>query len=110
MDKNPEALQEQKQFEESDTFQSTMKAVTDRLGFETALEYSDVELMYLACSFETAWNPSRLSPWCAVFSQNDFEVLEYHQDLDYYWIDGYGFEITYKQACGPVQDFVESFK
>jgi len=36
--------------------------------------------------------------------------MEYHQDLDHYWSDGYGYEITYKQACPPVKDVIDSFQ
>jgi multiple inositol-polyphosphate phosphatase/2,3-bisphosphoglycerate 3-phosphatase len=110
VDDNPEALKEQRLFEGSEQFQSMLRAVSKRLGFEATLEFKDVELMYLACSFETAWNPEQLSPWCSPFSEEDLKVLEYHQDLDYYWIDGYGYELTYKQACAPVQDVVKNFQ
>ena len=66
--------------------------------------------MYMACSFETAWNPSELSPWCTIFSEEDFKVLEYHTDIDYYYMHGLGFEITIRRACGQVLEIVESFE
>lgn len=33
-----------------------------------------VHLMYTMCAFETAWNQSTVSPWCKIFSLNDFRV------------------------------------
>lgn len=36
--------------------------------------------------------------------------MEYHEDLKYYWIDGYGHEITYKQACPAFNDMLNFMK
>lgn len=109
MNKNPEAYKEQKLFEVSPPFQQMRERVTTRLGFKTLLSNDHLVTMYLGCSFETAWEPSLQSPWCSTFSEEDFKVLEYHQDLDYYWIDGYGYEINYKQACPAVNDLINHF-
>lgn len=32
------------------------------------------------------------------------KVLEYAEDLKYYWQDGYGHELTYRQACPAFRD------
>lgn len=37
------------------------------------------------------------------------QVFEYAEDLEYYWIDGYGYNITYRQACPPVKDMMQHF-
>lgn len=46
------------------------------------------------CSYEKAWRPRELSPWCAVFSQHDLEVrlpyLQYIIDAYYYVILDFG--------------------
>lgn len=76
--------------------------------------------MHRICAYETAWNKTAKSPWCSLFSLQDFkvnnstkmcvfkfllivqllfQVFEYTDDLKYYWQDGYGFELAYKQAC-----------
>lgn len=36
--------------------------------------------------------------------------MEYAEDLKYYWIDGYGHELTYKQACPAVNNLIEFFQ
>lgn len=36
--------------------------------------------------------------------------MEYREDLEYYYEDGYGFPINYVQACPPVQDVYEHFR
>jgi hypothetical protein len=35
--------------------------------------------------------------------------MEYAEDLKYYWVDGYGHELTYKQACPALNDMLEFF-
>ncbi|KAI4456531.1 multiple inositol polyphosphate phosphatase-related [Holotrichia oblita] len=64
----------------------------------------DVYLMYTTCAFETALSKKRKSPWCVAFDLDTIKVIEYAEDLKYYWKDGYGYEITYKQACKTFND------
>lgn len=33
--------------------------------------------------------------------------MEYAEDLKYYWVDGYGYELTYKQACPAFNDMIQ---
>jgi len=110
VNKNPDTYSEQRLFAESLPFQETVKSVTQRLGFQTNISTHDVLRMYQACCFETAWNPEMPSPWCSAFGEQDLQVLEYYQDLDYYWVDGYGHELTYKLACPAVNDFIQHFE
>ena len=100
VDENPEATIEKKKFEGTPEFLSMMKSVSSRLGFDASLDLSmiyideidqtdqhwkesligDIDMMYTMCSFDKAWRPKELSPWCAVFSRDDLEVT-YHIDL-----------------------------
>jgi len=83
-----------------------IKKLQERLGMGKPLSLEEVEIMYLACSFESAWNPTNASTWCNIFDEYDFQVLEYRQDVEYYWIDGYGYKLTYEQACPTLEDIV----
>ncbi|CAG7833584.1 unnamed protein product [Allacma fusca] len=109
VDKNPETYAEQRKFESSSIFQTMLERIQTRLGLSRPLTLAEVELLHQTCSFETAWTPDGLSPWCAIFDEDDFEILEYRQDLEYYWVDGYGHELTYKQACAPIGDILDKF-
>lgn len=72
---------------------------------------SDAQLMYTICAFETAWSRFKdLSPWCRLFNEKTIKVMEFAADLKYYWIDGYGFDITYKQACPAIIDMLARIK
>lgn len=64
--------------------------------------------MYMTCAFESAWNPLSMSPWCSAFSESNMELLEYAEDLEYYYIDGYGHKLNYEQACPLVGDMLQN--
>jgi hypothetical protein len=38
------------------------------------MKTEEVDLMYSMCSFDKAWRPKDLSPWCAVFNEDDLQV------------------------------------
>lgn len=46
------------------------------------------------------------SPWCAVLTPQMIDVLEYHQDIKYYYEDGYGHLISYAPACVIIRDLL----
>ncbi|XP_037805201.1 multiple inositol polyphosphate phosphatase 1-like [Penaeus monodon] len=89
-----------------------MKEVVGRVGERTGVFFTPVEvqIMYDACRYYTAWEPETPSAWCAVFTKSDLKVLEYWQDLKYYYKSGYGHRINYEQACRLVQDLVRTFR
>ena len=50
------------------------------------------------------------SPWCRVFTDHQLSVMEYREDLEYFWIDGPGFDINGDQACVLVNDALKTFQ
>ena len=62
------------------------------------------------CSVDKALDFYVTSPWCAAFSQSDQEVLEYINELESYYQDGYAYPINVNQACNPVVDIYHYFK
>lgn len=36
--------------------------------------------------------------------------MEFWEDLKYYYRDGYGYELTYKQGCAAFKDMMEYFE
>lgn len=69
-----------------------------------------VQLAYTMCRYDKALTYKNVSPWCAAFSNEDLLVLEYVDDLLYYYKDGYGYDINWRQACNPVVDVYNYFK
>nr|XP_023025072.1 multiple inositol polyphosphate phosphatase 1 [Leptinotarsa decemlineata] len=105
--KNPSAMQEKLIFLNGPEMADTVRDVNDRLGLrEELLTLDDIVLMYEMCGFETAWNKKSKSPWCSPFTVDNLKVLEYAEDLKFYWQDGYGYELTYKQACPAFADMM----
>lgn len=88
----------------------TISNVSKRSGLERNLTLEEITILYTTCAFETAWNNGTLSEWCVLFDLEDFKVLEYREDLDYYWKDGYGFKINWEQACPPFADALKFFR
>ncbi|XP_046680138.1 multiple inositol polyphosphate phosphatase 1-like [Homalodisca vitripennis] len=104
VDKNADALTELDKFKATPLVSRMLDNISARIGLSDRISFEDAKLIYQTCAFETAWHPKSPSPWCALFSKDDLEILEYSEDLKYYWIDGYGYPITYKQACVAVND------
>lgn len=108
--KNPESLREKRRFLESshvDNMMNELREIT-RVDY---LDFKDVELIYTMCGYETAWRHhlyNGKSIWCSLFDKNEdhLKILEYLEDLEYYYIDGPGFEVTRKVACKTVNDLL----
>lgn len=110
IDKNESALAEADRFKRGKKMKEVVKDVSKRLNLKGNLTRSDIRLMYSMCRFDAAWEPEKLSPWCAVFKKDDLKILEYLEDLKYYYNHGYGYELNYKQACPPVRDIVNHYR
>lgn len=109
VDKNPSATEEVDKFIENSPLIQYLLAEVRNVTQIKDLSFDDIAIMYKICGFETAWERHREhSPWCNVFrSVQSLRVLEFVEDLEYYYIDGYGFEITHKQACPAIMDLFE---
>lgn len=105
--KNSDAQLEKTKFLDSKIVKNMIDKIKKRIGLN--IDYEIAHLMYITCAFETALNQSAVSPWCKIFSLNDFKVFEYIEDLELYWIDGYGYSLTYEQACAVLKDMFDSF-
>lgn len=66
--------------------------------------------MYDMCRYDKSWKVDSVSPWCAVFSEEDLRVLEYKEDLVEYYKHAYGNEINQRMGCPQVQDMFNHFQ
>lgn len=64
--------------------------------------------MYLMCAFGTQTDSKDVS-LCSLFSDDDFRVLEYLNDLKVYWSYGYGRKINSRMACLLYRNLLLSF-
>ena len=56
---------------------------------------------YDLAEFPDVW--AHVSPWCAVFSEENLKILEFTDDLSFYYKDGYGYDINW-QMTKPLVD------
>ncbi|XP_042220335.1 multiple inositol polyphosphate phosphatase 1-like isoform X2 [Homarus americanus] len=107
---NETTYKERRLFVQTEEFQSMAHAVSARLGFMHPLKPREIVAIYDECRYETAWWPARRSAWCSAFSPSDFEVMEYHQDLKYYYEDSYGHPLNSKTACRTLADLYTNMR
>ncbi|XP_037726994.1 multiple inositol polyphosphate phosphatase 1 [Drosophila subpulchrella] len=112
VDKNPETLVNARRFLSEPQMQSAVEQIRSSTRLP-GLQPEDVQLMYTVCAFETAWHRPRRgsgsrsssdSVWCNFFDVAALEALEFFEDLEYYWNDGYGYELTHRIACPAIAD------
>jgi len=73
-------------------YQEMVVQVSAKLGFHNShiLRNSEVATLELQCKLEQTWNLNYTSPFCAAFSVANAHVIEYSQDIDFYYRIGYG--------------------
>ena len=96
-------------FVNSPRYNKIISDVSKRLGFQDNLTLDDIMDMYTACSYEKAWQVDKVSPWCAVFAQDELKVFQYENDLHYYYHSGYGREMSSRIGCPPLRDMFNRF-
>lgn len=106
VNKNPKTYEEISRFAETALVREFVNGMRLKTGIP-ALEFMDIQVMYETCAFETAWFKNKHSPWCTLFDKTSVQILEFAEDLEYYWKDGYGHELTHKQACPAVKDMID---
>lgn len=105
-DRNKDANSEQSKFLRSPLFLQTLSDISTRLGFQYNLSVDQVEAMWDQCRFEQAWHIQEYSPWCSVFTKEQVNVLEYKEDLGYYYQNSYGYPKAADLACYAVSDMI----
>jgi len=109
--KSPKSLAEQKRFEASDLFTSKLVArLSSRLGFVRNLTLSEIDTIFVSCVFSQAWQPKKGSAVCQILDDEEVEILEYREDLEYFWQDGYGFDVNAQPGCVLIKDFLAGFE
>ncbi|XP_052768052.1 multiple inositol polyphosphate phosphatase 1-like [Mya arenaria] len=72
--------------------------VAKRLGLKHAeLNAGDLKLIYFWCTFEMIIIGK--DDWCHLMTDEEKEVMEYHNDLKQYWKKAYGHHMIGKMAC-----------
>lgn len=83
---------EQNAFIEGPEYEEMVQQVSRKLGFHGSrtLRGPEVDTLATICRYEQIWDLNITSPMCAAFSIANHQVLEYYEDLEYYWKVGFG--------------------
>lgn len=74
----------------------------------TSATKSNIRSIWQLCRFEQAFDLARSAPWCSAFSAvDDIAVLEYGEDLGYYYEAGYGFDMNSNILCEAMQNMLK---
>lgn len=106
-------LRERDEFREGPEYQQMTTQVSAKLGFHAsyALRNNEVATLALICKYEQIWNLNATSPLCAAFSVANRQVIEYFEDLEFYYRIGPG-KIEYRRlfenlVCFNMQDLLQ---
>ncbi|KAJ0177379.1 hypothetical protein K1T71_007388 [Dendrolimus kikuchii] len=110
VEQNNETLTQKAIFESKREYLEMITNISKRLGSQYNYEEQFIQNMYDMCRYEKAKDVSKISPWCAAFTRQDLQRLEYAEDLETYYKYGYGTEINQKIGCTHLKDMMEFFK
>lgn len=92
-------------------FQTMMTQVNDKLGLtgNQRLSARQTRTIWELCNFEQLWNLGSPAPFCGVFSPHNNLMLEYFEDLDYYYNAGFGGprRLFENLNCPLIQDMLD---
>ncbi|KAJ8732797.1 hypothetical protein PYW07_015396 [Mythimna separata] len=81
-----------------------------RLGIDYTLTDTNISALYDLCRYPTSGLTNKFSPWCALFTTEDFEALEYVHDLRHYYRSGYGTPTNELIGQITLTDLLKSFQ
>jgi len=93
---------------QSQLWQDMLTRVSKRAGLE--LDTARLQLVWDMCRYERAWDPTKNSPWCPLFTQEDLDLYNFRLDLVFYYLRGYAYPITVQQAQPLVADMLEAIQ
>lgn len=105
-----------------------IRDVSLRLGFKEPLNMTRFKQIWNMCTYEQSWDFEKSSPWCAVgasntsvtahnlycfvvsaqaFLKDHYPMLDYKEDLVYYYKKSYGAMVNTKLTCRAVVDMLQ---
>ncbi|KAG8684231.1 hypothetical protein FRC11_012430 [Ceratobasidium sp. 423] len=81
------------------------KRLNDRLPGANLTDRDVFSLMNL-CGFDSAAKNGTASPWCGVFSMDEWKSYEYYHDLEKYWSKSYGSVYARSLGAGWVNELL----
>lgn len=107
---------ERDEFREGPEYQEMTSQVSAKLGFHGShvLRNLEVDTLALICKYEQIWYLNSTSSLCAAFSVGNRQVIEYYEDLQWYYRFGYGkrdYRTLFENiVCFQMQDMLRFIK
>jgi len=93
---------------QSQLWQDMLARVSMRAGVE--MDTERLQLVWDICRYERAWDPTKNSPWCPLFSKEDLDLYNFRLDLVFYYLRGYAYPITAQQSQPLMADMLEAIQ
>lgn len=84
-----------------------VRDVSLRLGFSEPLNMTRFKQIWNMCTYQQSWNFEESSPWCAAFLKEHYALLDYKEDLVYYYKKSYGAMVNLKLTCRAIIDMLQ---
>jgi multiple inositol-polyphosphate phosphatase / 2,3-bisphosphoglycerate 3-phosphatase len=97
-------------FQQTEIYKKTVAEVSTRLGFKYTLNSKQIDTIFDMCRYDQSWYLQEHSAWCAAFTPEHVNVLEYLEDLKYYYKSGPGSEINSNIMCAAMKDMMTTMK
>nr|XP_034824785.1 multiple inositol polyphosphate phosphatase 1-like [Maniola hyperantus] len=101
---------EYERYSNSSEYLVTKDRIRRRTGIEYNLTDETITALYDLCRYTWSAEDSKISPWCALFTNTDLEILEYAQDLRHYYRNSYGTAGNDVFGRIPLGDLFTSFE
>ncbi|CAG5040349.1 unnamed protein product [Parnassius apollo] len=107
---NIETFAEAYKYQNTSEYLAAKNRIQQRTGINYTLTKENMTALYDLCRYTSSGLNNILSPWCAIFTKEDIQVLEYESDLRHFYRNGYGNHINEIFGRIPLADLLESFK
>ncbi|XP_052741521.1 multiple inositol polyphosphate phosphatase 1 [Bicyclus anynana] len=103
------AISEIQRFQETEEFKKVQENVQRRTGLSLELKPNTIKGLYDLCRFYRSYTLLKRSPWCSLFSDDDLKILEYVEDVQHYFKNGFGDSLNSQTGAAGLKDLYEKF-
>ncbi|XP_068630438.1 multiple inositol polyphosphate phosphatase 1-like [Battus philenor] len=107
---NPDIFAESEKYMLTPEYLAAKDRIQRRSGIDYTLTDTNITALYDLCRHTWSGVENKLSPWCALFTKDDLQILEYIQDLRSYYKNGYGTAQNEIFGQVPLAQLLQSFQ
>ncbi|CAG5040352.1 unnamed protein product [Parnassius apollo] len=108
--RNPNVFAEAAKYKANLDYLAAKDRIQRRSGIDYILTDTNITALYDLCRHTWSGVKNKLSPWCALFTKDDLQALEYIEDLKSYYKSGYGSPKSDVFGHIPLTDLLNNFR